>query len=65
MRAELERAAADLIPVDGLPALEAVAAASIVSGVLLGLLIADSALPGEELDMPVSRPGGGPPTGGG
>jgi hypothetical protein len=56
MRAELERAAVDLVPVEGVPALEAVAASSILSGVLVGLLIADSALPNDELDLPVTRP---------
>jgi hypothetical protein len=53
MRAELERTAADLVPVEGAPALETVASASIVSGVLVGLLIADSAVPRDELDLPV------------
>src|SRR4051794_39018358 len=56
MRAELERAAADLVPVEGVPALEAAAAASILSGVLVGLLIADSALPRDELDPPGTPP---------
>jgi hypothetical protein len=56
MRAGLERAIADLVPVDGLPALEAAAAASMLSGVLVGLLVADSALPSDELDLPVTRP---------
>jgi hypothetical protein len=60
MRAELERAVADLVPVQGVPALEAAAAASILSGVLAGLLIADSALPSDELDLPVTRRGGRP-----
>jgi hypothetical protein len=44
------------VPVEGVPALEAVAASSILSGVLVGLLIADSALPSDELDLPVTRP---------
>jgi hypothetical protein len=55
MRQELERAVMDLVPVSGVPALEAAAAASMVSGVLVGLLIADSALPSDELDLPVTR----------
>ena len=55
MREELERAVSDLVPVSGAPTLEAVAAASMVSGVLVGLLIADSALPSDELDLPVTR----------
>jgi hypothetical protein len=55
MRAELERTVADLVPVEGVPALEAAAAASLLSGVLVGLLIADSALPSDELDLPVTR----------
>jgi hypothetical protein len=36
--------------------LEAAAMASMLSGVLVGLLIADSALPSDELDLPVTRP---------
>jgi hypothetical protein len=55
MRAELERTAAEIVPVEGVPALEAVARASVVSGILVGLLIADSALPSDELDLPVRR----------
>jgi hypothetical protein len=66
MRAELERTAADLVPVEGVPAIEAAAAASILTGVLAGLLIADSALPRDELDLPTARrSGGGSPNGGG
>jgi hypothetical protein len=38
-------------------ALEATVAASMSSGVLVGLLIVDSALPADELNLPVS-PGG-------
>jgi hypothetical protein len=55
MRAELERTVSDLVPLDGVPALEAAAAASMLNGVLVGLLLADSALPREELDLPVTR----------
>jgi hypothetical protein len=57
MREDLERAVRDLVPVDGAPALEATVAASMVSGVLVGLLIADSALPADGLNLPVSRSG--------
>lgn len=53
MREHLEEALVDLIPVKGLPVVEATAAASMLSGVLIGLLIADSAHPVEELDLPV------------
>jgi hypothetical protein len=55
MRARIERTAADLLPVEGVPAVEAVATASLVSGVLVGLLIAESALPHDDLDLPVRR----------
>src|SRR4051794_25812369 len=55
MRGELERTAADILPVEGAPALEAVAAASVLSGVLVGLLVAASALPPDDLDLPVTR----------
>lgn len=53
MRERLQEALADLVPVKGMPAVEALAAASLVAGVLVGLLIADSSLPAEELDLPV------------
>jgi hypothetical protein len=53
MREELQEALTDLVPVKGLPAMEAVAVGSMLAGVLVGLLIADSALPAEELDLPV------------
>lgn len=53
MRARIERTAADLLPVEGVPALEAVATASVVSGILVGLLIAESAMPHDDLDLPV------------
>lgn len=43
-----------VVPVEGAPALEATVAASMLSGVLVGLLIADSALPSDELDLPVA-----------
>lgn len=54
MREGLQAALEDLVPVKGLPVLEATAAASMLAGVLVGLLIADSALPAEELDLPVA-----------
>lgn len=54
MREELERALVDLVPVRGVPALEAAAASSMLSGVLVGLLIASSAVPADELDVPVT-----------
>lgn len=53
MREQLESALRELVPVDGVPALEATSAVSMLAGVLVGLLIADSALPAEELDLPV------------
>jgi hypothetical protein len=52
-RRRLERAMLDLVPVEGAPLVEATLAASMLSGVLVGLLIADSALPADELDLPV------------
>jgi hypothetical protein len=55
MREELERALADLVPVKGLPALEAAASSAMLAGVLVGLLIADGTMPGDELDVPVAR----------
>jgi hypothetical protein len=55
MRADLEHAVVDLLPIKGVPSLEATAAAAMLSGVLVGLLIADSTLPpGDELDLPVA-----------
>jgi hypothetical protein len=55
MREQLELALRELVPVKGVPALEATSAVSMLAGVLVGLLIADSALPVEELDLPVVR----------
>lgn len=54
MRADLERALGELIPVKGVPALEATVASSLLSGVLVGLLIADSSLPIDEIDIPAT-----------
>lgn len=56
MRELLQRALHELVPVKGLPAVEATAVSSMVAGVLVGLLIADSALPAEQLDLPVLPP---------
>jgi hypothetical protein len=53
MREQLESALQDLVPVKGVPALEATSTVSMLAGVMVGLLIADSALPVEELDLPV------------
>lgn len=53
MRLELESALEELVPVKGVPALEAASTVSMLAGVLVGLLIADSALPVEELELPV------------
>jgi hypothetical protein len=55
MREQLESALHELVPVKGVPALEATSAVSMLAGVLVGLLIADSTLPAEELDLPVVR----------
>jgi hypothetical protein len=54
MRERLHDALVDLVPVNGDPMLEACTAMSMAAGVLVGLLIADSALPAEELDLPVT-----------
>jgi hypothetical protein len=53
MREELERALDALIPIKGEPLLEATAVTSMLAGVLVGLMIADSTLPVEGLDLPV------------
>lgn len=53
MREGLERALDGLLPVRGEPVLEATGLASMLAGVLVGLMIADSTLPAEELDLPV------------
>lgn len=45
MRQRLEQSLAKMIPVKGLPLVEATALSSLQAGVLVGLLIADSALP--------------------
>ena len=53
MRERLQEALLDLVPVRGEPVIESTATSSMLAGVLVGLLIADSSLPGEELDLPV------------
>jgi hypothetical protein len=53
MRARLHGALAEIVPVQGAPVLEATATMSMLAGALVGLLIAESALPADELDLPV------------
>lgn len=53
MRQRLQATLLELVPVRGVPAIESTAVTSMLAGVLVGLLIADSSLPGEELDLPV------------
>ncbi len=53
MRERLQDALRHLVPVRGVPVIESTAITSLLAGVLVGLLIADSSLPGEELDLPV------------
>jgi hypothetical protein len=55
MREELARALADIVPVDGVPAVQAAASSAMLGGVLVGLLIADATTPSDELDLPVVR----------
>lgn len=50
MREQLEQALRGMVPVQGLPLLEAAMLGGMASGVLIGLLIADSTLPSDELD---------------
>jgi hypothetical protein len=54
MRARLQDTLVELVPVKGDPMLEASTTMSMAAGVLIGLLVADSALPAEELDLPVT-----------
>jgi hypothetical protein len=54
MRARLQDTLIELVPVKGDPMLEANTTMSMAAGVLIGLLIADSALPADELDLPVT-----------
>ncbi|HEY1516998.1 MAG TPA: hypothetical protein VGF91_11305 [Solirubrobacteraceae bacterium] len=53
MRDVLQRALSDLVPVKGVPVIEATTLVSMLAGVLVGLLIADSSFPAEEFDLPV------------
>ncbi len=53
MREGLERTLRELAPVKGVPVIEAATVVSMLAGVLVGLLIADSAFPADELDLPV------------
>jgi hypothetical protein len=55
MREDLANALAGLVPVDGVPALQAAASSAMFAGVLVGLLIADATTPSDELDVPVLR----------
>ena len=54
MRSRLEVALRELVPVKGAPIFEATTVVSMLAGVLVGLLIADSTFPAEELDLPVA-----------
>jgi hypothetical protein len=54
MRARLQDTLVDLVPVKGDPMLETSTTMSMAAGVLIGLLIADSTLPADELDLPVT-----------
>jgi hypothetical protein len=49
-RAEMEERLRDMLPVSGIPGVEIPATIGMVAGVLVGLLIADSASPLDELD---------------
>jgi hypothetical protein len=54
MRRHLQEQLSGLVPVKGDPMLEASTTMSMAAGALIGLLIADSALPVDELDLPVA-----------
>jgi hypothetical protein len=54
MRARLQDALVELVPVKGDPMLETSTTMSMAAGVLVGLLIADSTLPADELDLPLT-----------
>jgi len=49
-RAQMEDQLRDLLPVAGIPAVEIPATIGMIAGVLVGLVIADSASPLDELD---------------
>ena len=51
MREQLQDALIEMLPVRGDPLVEASTTMSMAAGVLVGLLIADSALPADEIDM--------------
>jgi len=53
MRERLQDVMRDLLPVNGIPLMECTAVLAMQAGVLVGLLIADSETPAEELDLPV------------
>lgn len=53
MRDRLQHTLVDLVPVRGVPVIESTAVVSMLAGVLVGLLIADSSVPGDDLDLPV------------
>jgi len=53
MRERIRETAYDLVPIQGVPLIESTAVLAMQAGVLLGLLIADSTLPSDELDIPV------------
>src|SRR3954471_811039 len=68
MREDLARALADILPVDGMPVLEAAASTGMLAGVLGaaawggvlggvvgGLLTADATTPSDELALPIVR----------
>jgi hypothetical protein len=54
MRARLQDTLVELVPVKGDPMLETNITMSMAAGVLIGLLVADSALPVDEFDLPVT-----------
>ena len=53
MRETLQEALRELVPVKGVPVIEATTLVSMLAGVLVGLLIADSSFPADEFDLPV------------
>jgi hypothetical protein len=57
MRARLQDTLVELVPVKGDAMFEANTTMAMAAGVLIGLLIADSALPADELDLPVTTTG--------
>jgi hypothetical protein len=53
MRERLQDALLELVPVRGDALAQAALTGSMLAGVLVGLLIADSAIPSDELELPV------------